>query len=66
MPDIDDRYARDWREEPRRLRQLAQWFREFAERTGNPAIWDARLRRADEFEREADRLEQAATRAVSE
>jgi hypothetical protein len=31
--------------------------REFAERAGNPAIWDARLRTAEELEKEAGLLE---------
>ena len=44
--------------EPRRLRELAAWYREFAERAGNPVIWQARLRTAAELEREADRLEE--------
>ena len=39
------------------LRKLAAWYREFAERAGNPAIWESRLRTAQELEREADRLE---------
>jgi hypothetical protein len=43
--------------EPRRLRELAAWYRVFAERAGNPVIWEARLRTAAELEREADRLE---------
>jgi hypothetical protein len=46
-------------QDPRRLRELAAWYREFAERAGNPAIWEARLRTAAELEREADRLESA-------
>jgi hypothetical protein len=33
-------------EDPRKLRELAGWSREFAERAGNPAIWEARLRTA--------------------
>jgi hypothetical protein len=37
-------------QEPRRLRELAAWYREFAERTGNPVIWEARLRTAAELE----------------
>jgi hypothetical protein len=28
-------------EDPRKLRELACWYREFAERSGNPAIWEA-------------------------
>jgi CBS domain-containing protein len=46
--------------EPSRLRQIATWYREFAERTSNPSIWEARLRTAAELEREADRLEGAS------
>jgi hypothetical protein len=43
---------------PGRLRELAGWYREFAERTGNPTIWEARLRTAEDLDAEADRLEQ--------
>ena len=39
------------------LRKLATWYREFAERAGNPAIWEARLRTAKQLEAEADRAE---------
>ncbi|HEX3538791.1 MAG TPA: hypothetical protein VHU15_18690 [Stellaceae bacterium] len=39
------------------LRKLASWFREIAEHAGNPAIWDARLRTAENLEAEADLLE---------
>jgi hypothetical protein len=46
--------------EPRRLREIATWYREFAERAGNPAIWEARLRTAAELEKEAARLETAS------
>jgi hypothetical protein len=38
-------------EQTMRLRDLAAWYREFAERAGNPAIWDARLRTAENLER---------------
>ena len=38
------------------LRELAAWYRDFAERAGSPWIWEARLRRARELEREADGL----------
>ena len=41
-------------EKTKRLRDLAAWYREFAERAGNPAIWDARLRMAENLEKEAD------------
>lgn len=39
------------------LRKLAAWYREFAERAGNPAIWEARLRTAKQLEAEADRAD---------
>jgi limonene-1,2-epoxide hydrolase len=42
--------------EAKRLRELADWYRVLAERTDNPAIWDARLRTAEELEAEADRI----------
>lgn len=44
-------------QDPDTLRKLAYWLREFAERTGNPVIWEARLRTADELEAAADRIE---------
>ena len=47
--------------EPEKLRELASWYREFAEHTGNPAIGDARLRTAEDLEAEAARLETALT-----
>ncbi len=43
--------------EPDRLRELACWYRELAERTGNPAIWDSRLRTAEDLEAEAARID---------
>ena len=49
-------------EDPRKLRELAGWYREFAERAGNPPIWEARLRTAKDLAQEADRLEKMATR----
>ncbi|HTW53987.1 MAG TPA: hypothetical protein VME45_19020 [Stellaceae bacterium] len=42
---------------PEKLRELASWYREFAERAGNPAIWNARLRTAEDLETEAKRVE---------
>ena len=50
--------------DPEKLRELASWYREFAEHTGNPAIGDARLRTAEDLEAEAARLETAATPRV--
>ena len=45
-------------ENPQKLRELAAWYREFAEKTANPSIWEARLRMAEDLELEASRLEQ--------
>jgi len=44
-------------EDPAKLRELAAWYREFAEQSGNPAIWDGRLRTAEDLEAEANQLE---------
>jgi len=44
---------------PSKLRELASWYRDFAERAGNPAIWETRLHTAKEFEREADHVERS-------
>ena len=49
-------------DEADRLRKLAAWYREFAERAGEPWIWEARLQTADELENEADLLEQGRTK----
>ena len=40
-----------------KLRELAAWYRELAEQSGNPAIWDSRLRTAEDLEAEATQLE---------
>jgi len=54
-------------DQAQKLRDLASWYREFAERAENPAIWDARLRTAEDLEREAghieDRYDRRLTRA---
>ena len=44
-----------------RLRDLAAWHREQAERAGSPVIWDARLRTAEDLDMEADRLDTQTT-----
>ena len=49
-------------EDPRKLRELSGWYREFAERAGNPIIWHVRLMTAEDLERQADRLERTAAR----
>ena len=46
---------------PSKLRELACWYRDFAERAGNPAIWEARLRTAKKLEVEADLVERSQT-----
>jgi len=50
-------------DDPTKLRELAAWYREFAEQSGNPAIWDGRLRTAEDLEAEATELETRAGRA---
>jgi hypothetical protein len=47
-----------------KLRALAGWYREFAERAGNPDIWAARLRTAENLEAEATRVETAFAKAA--
>ena len=42
----------------RHLRELAAWYRAFAERAGDTIIWQARLRTASELEKDANRLEE--------
>jgi hypothetical protein len=39
-----------------KLRNLASWYREFAEKAEAPWIWEARVLHADDLEREADLL----------
>jgi hypothetical protein len=43
--------------DPEKLRELASWYRELAERAGNPTIWDLRLRTAEDLEAEARSIE---------
>jgi hypothetical protein len=47
---------------PSKLRELASWYRDLAERASNPAIWEARLRTAEELEAEADLVECTGTK----
>ena len=49
---------------PQQLRALALWYREFAERTQNPAIWEARIRTAEELEMSAQALESHALQSA--
>ena len=48
-------------DDPEKLRELASWYREFAERAGNPVIWEGRLRMAEDLDEEARRIEQRET-----
>lgn len=41
----------------RMLRELAAWYRDFAGRAANPAIWESRLFTADHLEMEAGRID---------
>jgi len=46
--------------EAQKLRALAAWYREFAEHAGVNWIWEGRLRRAEDLEKEADHLQALA------
>jgi hypothetical protein len=48
--------------DPSKLREHASWYRDFAEKAGNPAIWEARLRTADKLEAEAELAERTQAR----
>jgi hypothetical protein len=45
--------------DPVKLRKLAAWYRAYAEHAGNPVIWEARLRLAEDLEESAEVLEGA-------
>ena len=47
----------DTAQSPGELRALAAWYRKFAERAGNPVIWESRLLMAESLEAEADHVE---------
>ena len=53
-------------EDPEKLRELAAWYREFAEETGNRSIWESRLRMAEDLEHEAALMERRQAGAPSE
>jgi hypothetical protein len=50
--DLDDK-------QPDKLRELATWYRDFAERAENPMIWESRLRTAGDLDAEAERIERS-------
>ena len=47
---------------PFELPKLAAWYREFAERAGGPAIWEARLKTVRELEQKANKLQEGTAR----
>jgi hypothetical protein len=49
-------------EDAARLRELAAWYRQYAELAGAAWVYEGRLRTADELERQAARLEQIERR----
>jgi hypothetical protein len=51
-------------DDPGKMRELACWYRAFAERTGNPTIWEGRLRTADDLEAEAARIERTVPHRI--
>lgn len=52
--------------DPDKLRQLAAWYRDFAERADNPWVWEARLQLAEDLEREAIDSEQRVAQTCDE
>ena len=44
------------------LRELAGWYRDFAERAGSPNIWEGRVRTAVDLDEEAGRIKPLARR----
>jgi hypothetical protein len=47
---------------PQKLRELAAWYREYAERAATPWVSEGRLQTADDLERYAALLEAGAER----
>jgi hypothetical protein len=44
-------------DDPRKLRELAAWYRAYAERANTPWVCEGRLQTADDLERHATLLE---------
>ena len=44
-----------------RLRELATWYREYAEKAGSTAIWELRLLVAEDLERAANEIDYPAS-----
>ncbi len=54
-----DSVTRD--DDAKRLRALAAWYRDLAEKAENPAIWESRLATAEDLERQALQLESSTS-----
>jgi hypothetical protein len=50
--------------DPNKLRELAAWYRDFAERAGSPWVWEARLRTAEDLEAQAGPAEPGDDRQI--
>jgi hypothetical protein len=48
-----------------RLRELATWYREYAEKAGSTAIWELRLLVAEDLERSANEIDYPASALVA-
>jgi hypothetical protein len=47
-------------EKPRKLRELAAWYRDYAERANAPWVCEGRLQTAEDLERQAALLEKSS------
>jgi len=54
------------RADPHKPRELARWYRDFAQQAGSSAIWDSRLRTSEQLDAEADRIERTRMPAARE
>jgi len=52
-------------EDGEKLRSLAAWYREFADKAANPVIWESRLRTAEDLEAEAVRLDRRQSAVIA-
>ena len=52
------------RDDAEHLRALSAWYRDFAEKAENPAIWESRLATAKDLERQALQLETLASSLI--
>jgi hypothetical protein len=52
--------------DPSKLCELATWYREIAERAGNPTIWEAQLHTAEDLETPAALIERGLSTTTAE